>query len=208
MPFPFDAVLWDIDGTLADSEPTHEQSFFDACAELGITLPADFQEHLLGSSEETSYAWLQSDFGLEASFEEWTARRYAAYLARAGEVDFHPEARPLWEALAATGIAQGTVSNSARVLVEANLAQLGIAGRHESVARDDVARGKPAPDPYLLAARRMGLEPARIAVVEDSATGMASGRAAGMQVFMMPHFRGAPGPDWQPVRVLKALAGV
>ena len=92
-----------------------------------------------------------------------------------------------------------------RVIVDANLSRLGIKGDRVAVARDDVLRGKPAPEPYLRAATLLGVSPAETAVVEDSATGLAAGLAAGMTVFMMSHYSGRRDDRWQPVSDLKDI---
>lgn len=203
--FPYDAVLWDIDGTLADSEPVHERSMFDTLAEFGLRPARDFKDEILGSSEEATHAFLVQSYGLSADFPEWERRRQGNYLARRDEVIPHPEAWPLWQALEARGVAQATVSNSARVIVDANLERLGLAGRFVTLARDDVAKGKPDPEPYLTGAARLDVAPERVAVVEDSATGLAAGHGAGMTVFMMPHFAGDSALPWRPVAELAGL---
>jgi HAD superfamily hydrolase (TIGR01509 family) len=205
---PFDAVLWDIDGTLADSEPVHELSFLATCGELGLSLPDGFQDELLGKSEETTHAALVDRFGLALAFDDWVERRTAAYLARIDQVRFHPRAQSIWERLAARGVAQATVSNSNHAIVRANLARLGLDTPDlVSISRDDVVKGKPHPEPYLRAAELLGMAPARAVVIEDSATGLAAAVAAGMGAFMMPEFTGAASRHWQPLGVLERLLG-
>lgn len=203
--FPFDAVFWDIDGTLADSEPVHERSFYDVCGALGLPLPEDFKDQILGFSEEAAHQWLVDHAGLGLGLRAWMGRRQDAYMARIDEVVAHPDATAVWRSLVDLRVTLATVSNSHRRIVDANLDRLGLFGRYESIAREDVARGKPAPDPYLLAAERLGVAPARVAVIEDSATGLAAGRAAGMSVFMMPHFIGDADGSWRPLSALLSL---
>jgi HAD superfamily hydrolase (TIGR01509 family) len=87
-------------------------------------------------------------------------------------------------------------SSSNRPLIEAVLDTAGIAARFEvTVSSEEVERGKPAPDVYLEAARRLGVEPARAAAVEDSANGLRSAHAAGMRVLALPNRHYPPAPD-------------
>lgn len=185
---PFEAILWDMDGTLADSEPVHKLSFELACQALGIKLPADFHDSVLGRSDEETHTGLVEDFGLALSLSDWMAARFAVYRDHIDRVTFLPEAKRLWDHASFQAIPQAIVSNSDRIIVGANLDRLGLS--HPglvSVSRNDVRRGKPHPDPYLRAAKLMGTDPGRIAIVEDSKTGVQSGVAAGMTVFVMPH---------------------
>lgn len=183
---PFDAVLWDIDGTLADSEPVHALSFQLAAKNIGLHLPTDFHDAILGKSEAESHGWLCQTLGLSLSLADWTKRRYATYLDHIDRVTFMPGAQQVWEAIDLSDIAQATVSNSDRIIVDANLHRLGLNKPGQiSVSRNDVVKGKPHPEPYLRAAKLLNVAPHRTAVVEDSETGMQAGLAAGMTVFMM-----------------------
>jgi beta-phosphoglucomutase-like phosphatase (HAD superfamily) len=187
--FPYDGVLWDMDGTLADSEPLHGKSIELVCADLGLSLPDDFHGKLLGKTDVETHGWLVDCCGLSLSFDSWLTRRLEVYLDRVHAVEPIDEALALWQRLEDFGVRQAVVSNSDRLIVNANLARLGMARPGlVSVSRNDVVRGKPAPEPYLRAAQLLGLTSARVAVVEDSETGRASAIAAGMEVFMMPGF--------------------
>ncbi|WP_165905347.1 HAD family hydrolase [Rhodovulum euryhalinum] len=204
---PFRAVLWDIDGTLADSEPLHERAFVEATRALGLALPADFHAALLGRTETEAHAWLVDRCGLELSLAAWTERRLAAYFAGLEDVTPHPVAIGLWHRFEALGLPQGTVSNSDRLIVNANLARLGLDRPGlVSISRNDVRAAKPDPEPYLRGAHLLGLDPDEIAVVEDSATGLRAAQAAGMRVYMMPGFTGAGHGDWQPLAALAEVA--
>ena len=200
---PLDAVLWDMDGTLADSEPVHALSFEIACRSLGVPLPEGFHEALLGLSEEATHAWLVRECGLPLDLHEWTSARLAVYLDHLDRVAWQAPARRAWDRIRDAGIPQAIVSNSDRIVVDANLSRLGLAVPGlVSVSRDDVREGKPDPEPYLRAAELLGVEAARAAVVEDSEPGIRSGLAAGMTVFVMPHYAGN-GPH--PTRTLAEL---
>ncbi|WP_339109134.1 HAD family phosphatase [Thioclava sp. GXIMD4216] len=187
MSFPHQAIFWDIDGTLADSEPVHERSFHQAIKGLGLSLPDDLHDRILGLSEEVCHAFLVDHCGLRMDLADWTHRRHAIYMGMLGEVAPFPRALQIWAGLEAAGIAQMPVSNSDRRLVMANLDVLGLSRpRMKLVSRNDVRAGKPAPEPYLRAAWLLELDPTTCAVVEDSPTGVQAGRAAGMTVYAAP----------------------
>lgn len=199
---PLRALLWDMDGTLVDSEPVHRRSFVDAARICGLTLPEDFHTALIGKSEEAIHAILVADHGLSLSLAHWSELRFAAYLARIDEVHPFEIAADLWARAQAAGLCQAIVSNAPALIVQANLIRLGLApGAVTTVSREDVRRGKPDPEPYQLALARLGLPAAAAAVIEDSAAGLAAARAAGLGVYMMPGFAGPPG-GWQPFAAL------
>jgi len=205
---PFRGVLCDIDGTLADSEPVHERSFAEACRALDLTLPDGFHDALVGRSDMETHAWLVRTCGLTLPLQAWTERRLAAYLDMVDEVAPHPPALALWRRFEALGLPQGTVSNSDRQVVDANLARIGLGGPgHVSVSRNDVRRGKPHPEPFLRGAALLGLAPSEIAAVEDSATGLRAARSAGLQAYRMPWTILRGGAQGRPFEELQRLAG-
>lgn len=202
---PLRALLWDMDGTLLDSEPVHRLSFVDAAQAHGLTLPEDFHEGLIGKSEDAIHAILGTEHGLTLPLAQWSESRFAAYLARIEEVHPFAIATDLWARAQAAGLEQAIVSNSPEGIVRANLTRLGLAPEAlVTVSRKDVSRGKPAPDPYLLALARLGIGAEAAVVIEDSAAGLAAAQAAGIAAFMMPWFEGPPG-NWQPFAALQAL---
>lgn len=187
MQFPFQAILWDIDGTLADSEPVHERSFVLACATLDLELPPDFHAALLGKSDSDTHAWLASHCGLRLPLSAWMERRFEAYFSNISDVQPHGEALALWRLAEEARLPQATVSNSDRLIVNANLRQLGIDRPGLiSVSRNDVRNGKPHPEPYLRAAELLRVDPHQVAVVEDSATGLQAAVSAGMTGYLVP----------------------
>jgi beta-phosphoglucomutase-like phosphatase (HAD superfamily) len=188
---PVQAVLWDMDGTLADSEPLHRRSFAVTMRAFGVEPPEDFHQGIVGRPESEGHAWLCRVTGMTAGFEEFTARRYDYYMANLHEVGFRPEAREVWDGYVARGLPQAIVSNSDRLLLDANIRQLGLSRpRLISVSRNDVLRGKPDPEPYLRAAQLLGVPPGAVAVYEDSTTGVRAGLEAGMQVWHLPEGAG------------------
>lgn len=181
------AVLWDMDGTLVDSEPLHEEALQESLRSLGIEPPPDFHLRTLGLAAPAVFALVRDDLGMPLSFEEWSLRVHLHYLNKAGGLRPRPGAIEIFRALEERGAPQAIVSNSDRMVVDANLRATALAAPGlRSVSRNDVRLGKPDPEPYLRAAYLLGVEPHRCAVVEDSRTGAASGLAAGMLTFFWP----------------------
>jgi HAD superfamily hydrolase (TIGR01509 family) len=181
------AVYWDMDGTLIDSEPLHEEALVVALRGLGIAPPADLHERVLGVAAYPVYEMLRDEFGLGLPFDDWIGHKYAHYLREAPRLKPRPGALEIFRDLNARGVEQGVVSNSDRLIVDANLRALDI---HEAgmrtVSRNDVRNGKPDPEPYLRAAWLTGIDPADSVVMEDSRPGATSGLAAGMRTIFWP----------------------
>lgn len=181
------AVLWDMDGTLVDSEPLHFRSMAYALASLGVQADEGLRAKTTGLSESEVLDFCRSSLGISVSAESWTELRNGYYLARAATLQARSGALPIYLGLAQRGIPQAVVSNSARPIVDANLRVLSLdAAVIGSVSRNDVLMAKPHPEPYLLAAAMLGLRPAECLVVEDSPAGARSGVTAGMRVLYWP----------------------
>ena len=182
------AVLFDMDGTLVDSEPIHHRAMADVMAAEGIVLPAGFDEACTGMAIDGVHARIlahgpQLRLGVQALAQA----KDAAFLRRQGELVWRPGAREAVAAVREAGARMAVVSNSDRLLVDASLRALGLQQSGQlSVCRNDVRRGKPDPEPYLRAAWLLGLPPAACLVVEDSPTGARAGLAAGMAVLAWP----------------------
>ena len=131
--------------------------------------------------------------------DAWLAAIDRFYIENAGELVASPQARETIRALNARGVAQACVSNSSRLVVDANLAALGVGGLIAfSVSLDDVGAGKPDPEPYMQAMERLGLSGAEALAVEDSVAGAASAKAAGLFVVRYDPVgeREGPGDCW------------
>jgi HAD superfamily hydrolase (TIGR01509 family) len=176
------AVAWDIDGTLIDSEPNHHKALLSVCERYGLII-ADDDMRYVGIAMDAVWPMLQPNFPPELDRTTWLADIVDAYIAMDADLKPIRGALEAVEALAAAGIKQCCVSNSTSRIVEANLAVLGI-GRYldTTIGREDVVNGKPAAEPYALACRRLGLAPDAVLAVEDSDVGVASARAAGLDV--------------------------
>jgi beta-phosphoglucomutase-like phosphatase (HAD superfamily) len=176
------AVAWDIDGTLVDSEPLHHQALLEASATFNVDLldlpPLAFR----GVHMDDVWTRLQSRFPATLTRSEWLDGIESRYIAGAGRLRALAGARQAIQRLALAGIPQVCVSNSSRRIVDANLTTLELLPYLQfSISLDDVANGKPHPEPYAMAARRLGLEPQHLLAVEDSESGLASASAAGLR---------------------------
>jgi HAD superfamily hydrolase (TIGR01509 family) len=184
------AVVFDLDGTLVDSEPNYYEAGRQVLAEQGVPdfTWADHEGYVGISAQDTVTLWKER-YGLRATVEELLAdknRRYLA-LARAG-TRVYPEMRKFVELLATEGVPMAVASGSSPEAIEAILTGTGLdAHLRTFVSADEVARGKPAPDVFLAAARRLGADPADCVVLEDAAPGAAAAHAAGMRCIALPY---------------------
>ena len=176
----FRAVAWDIDGTLIDSEGLHQRSLIETGAEFGVDLSDLPDEAFRGIHMRDVWTALKPRFPNTVDRNTWIAAIERFYVAHAPSLSPIPGAVEAVRALAAKGVAQACVSNSGRSIVDANLDALGIRRLMAfSISLEDVARGKPDPEPYREAARRLAIRPAAIVAVEDSGAGARSARCGG-----------------------------
>ena len=181
------AVFWDMDGTLVDSEPLHEAALVAALRSVGIAPPVDLHERVLGVAAGPVYDMLRDQFGLDLPFDDWIVRKYDHYMPMAKTLKPRPGAIEVFNELRALGVQQAVVSNSDRVIVDANLSAVGlIYPGMRTISRNDVREGKPHPEPFLRAAWLAGVDPADAVAVDDSVTGATSGLAAGMRTIFWP----------------------
>jgi HAD superfamily hydrolase (TIGR01509 family) len=179
-PLAFDAVLFDMDGTLVDSEPIWFEVLRAVVSEYGGDLPEDAHGALHGSDRATTTVILRERFGLQGDAQAFWSRVVERLTVELAHAPAMPNAGAWVEAVAAAGRARAVVSNSPRAMVEASLAPHAWARHLEvRVAIDDVERGKPRPDSYLLAAGRLGVDARRCLIVEDSEAGAKAAVAAG-----------------------------
>ena len=177
------AVLWDLDGKLVDSEEYHWRSWRDTMAAEGITLSyPQFLESFGKKNDLILRGWLGPAAGDRiqsvGDAKEVEYRR----LARSEGLKPLPGAAEWVTRLHNAGWKQAIASSAPRANVEVVMEALGFAGLIDAItAAEDVARGKPAPDVFLEAARRTAVPPDRCIVVEDAAAGIEAARAAGMK---------------------------
>jgi beta-phosphoglucomutase-like phosphatase (HAD superfamily) len=206
MPAPFQAVIFDNDGLLLDTEEAWSRAETELFARRGRTFTMEHKRAIIGSSRVTGAAILEQQLGEPGNGSALMDELHDLVMDEVLKpVAPRPGAIELLERLGAAGLPVGLASNSSREFVERTLRGAGLLGGNGGpwgergpfatvVSADDVPNPKPAPDIYEEAARRLGAEPARCAALEDSATGAAAGRAAGMFVVGVPYFADHPLP--------------
>ncbi len=186
------AVIWDVDGTLVDSTEYHWLACCEALANVGYVLTRERFESIIGQKMDRALRQIlgpdlpaAESMRLEALKEE----RFRA-LMQAGGLLLLPGVRDWLDRLKAHGWRQGVASSAPRLNLDVMLSAVAIEPYLEAVVcAEDVTLGKPDPEPFLLAATRLGIRPDRCIVVEDAAPGIAGARAAGMRtVGVGPHF--------------------
>ncbi|MGM7778933.1 HAD family hydrolase [Arthrobacter sp. KNU-44] len=183
------AVLFDMDGTLVDTERLWWNAVADVAFDLGRELGPEDGPDVLGRPSGHTAAHLLATMPSAGapSAEELSVRLDEAFTELvAQEVVPRPGAMDLLRLLAAERIPTAIVSASPRRVVELVRDRLGRELFTLVVAVEDTPASKPAPDPYLEAARRLGAEPADCVVVEDSPVGLAAAEAAGCPVVVVP----------------------
>lgn len=184
------SVVFDLDGTLVDSEPHYFEAGRRTLAAQGVTdfTWADHERYVGISTRETIALWKER-YGLDAPAEELLADKNRRYLELARtSTRAYPEMQAFVGLLADEGVPMAVASGSSREAIGAILAGTGLADQVRTVvSADEVARGKPAPDVFLEAARRLDAAPADCVVVEDAAPGAAAAHAAGMRCIAVPY---------------------
>ncbi|MDQ0944652.1 HAD family phosphatase [Streptomyces sp. V1I1] len=181
------AVFLDMDGTLVDTEGFWWDAEVEVFADLGHALDEAWRDVVVGGPMTRSAGYLIEATGADITLAELTVLLNDRFEDRIGRgVPLMPGAARLLAELAAHEVPTALVSASHRRIIDRVLASLGPQHFALSVAGDEVSRTKPHPDPYLLAARGLGAEPARCAVIEDTATGVAAAEAAGCRVVAVP----------------------
>lgn len=180
------AILFDLDGTLVDSERESAEAMARVLGREGLTVTQAHRDFVVGHSWNEIYSLLAKDFGaaLALSLPEVIARSAAERVHVIAEMGMTimPGAVDCVRRLGARW-PKAIVTGSSRAEAQQSIAALGLGHEFPVVlAAEDYAHGKPSPEGYLGAARRLGVPPDRCVVLEDSAAGIAAGRAAGMTV--------------------------
>ena len=184
------ALLWDFDGTLADTEPLWIAAEYDLVGSLGGTWSDEDAHQLVGNSLIDSGSYILHAIGRPDLQPEWVVDQLVSRVIdglSSGDLPWRPGALALLEASAKAGVPCALVSASYRVLLDAALLALPAGTFVTSVAGDEVERGKPHPEPYERACDALGVDPRDCIVFEDSETGARSGNAAGALVVAIPN---------------------
>ncbi|PZR75252.1 MAG: hypothetical protein DLM73_05695 [Chthoniobacterales bacterium] len=191
MPRRFHAVIFDLDGVLADSEPWWNEIDATLLAEYSVTYRGEYHRNVLGVSYRLAVEFYKNAFSLSVPTEEMMQRRgEIAVRFFAHRIGLFPSAKPVLEELRhmnlRLAVTTSSVSASARPFL----------GRHELsplfdliITGDEVEHGKPHPEIYLRASEKLGVPPEACLVVEDSLSGVAAAKAAQMRVAAIPDRR-------------------
>ncbi|MBF8193019.1 HAD family phosphatase [Nonomuraea sp. K274] len=181
------AVFFDMDGLLVDSEKVWLEIETEVMARLGADWTPEHQAHLVGGSMERTLAYMLAVSGSgvpAATVREWMIGGMVARLSQGVRV--MPGAAELLDALRDEGVPVGLVTSSLKEIADAVLKTVGRDRFDIVVTADDVVRTKPDPEPYLVAAGLFGAPPVRCVVLEDSPNGVAAATAAGCAVVAVP----------------------
>jgi HAD superfamily hydrolase (TIGR01509 family) len=201
------AVLWDMDGTLVDTEPYWMECEFELAEKYGGTWTQENALAVVGGDLTDSATYMRATMGIDRTPRQIVAELLDGVVARVQQhVPWRPGARELLAGLRDLDVPCALVTMSWRRFVEPIVATLPEDTFAALVCGDEVAHGKPHPEPYLLAAYRLGFAATQTLAIEDSPTGTASAVAAGCQVLVVPsHVPVPPGER----RVLReSLVGI
>nr|WP_197983760.1 HAD family phosphatase [Aeromicrobium sp. CFBP 8757] len=184
------AVLWDLDGTIVDTEPLWMAAEHRLAAAHGKVWTDEDALQLVGNSLIASGQYIRERLDIAMTAEQIVDHLVASLAGSLREhVEWRPGARELIAALDDVGVPQALVTMSYTAIAEPIAAVLPFGA---VVTGDAVSRPKPHPDPYLLAAERLGVDASQCLAIEDSRTGAASANAAGCHVLVVPHFVEVP----------------
>ena len=182
----FSGYIFDCDGTIADTMPLHYRAWTKAMKDFGGIFPEDLFYSWGGRPTTTIVGLLNEKFGLTMDIDRTVRRKEDYYL------EMIPEVTPIKEVLAIAQKMHGIVpmaiaSGGHHELVDATLNALGITKMFQAIiCAEDYVNGKPAPDPFLVAAERIGVAAPECIVFEDSPTGIEAAKAAGMAWVFVP----------------------
>ena len=185
---PFQAVIFDMDGTILDTESVFKTIVFEVCTELGFEMTDAVHGSMVGGSHEHTNKLLIESYGVSFPYALFDERcRFIMRERSHGGVPVKPGAREFIGELRERGIPTAVATSSRQPHAQHHLSAAGLLDMFETiVTRDDVTHPKPHPEPYLTAARRLGVDPLNCLALEDSHSGVRAAHAAGMQTIMVP----------------------
>jgi HAD superfamily hydrolase (TIGR01509 family) len=181
-------VVFDMDGLIVDTEAIWQAALLAAAGEVGREIPDAVYGGSIGVRRSQTGPLFRAHFGPDFDFEAFHAswRRHFWRLAET-DLPLKPGVPELLDLLDQRRLPRAVATSSSRTTVDRHLGAHGLLARFDAlVCRGDYERGKPAPDPFLAAAARVGVQPARCLALEDSAIGVRAASAAGMMTVMVP----------------------
>jgi pseudouridine 5'-phosphatase len=185
VPLPPTHVIFDLDGTLVDTEPLYTQAAESILARFGKVFDFGIKRQIMGGGPLAGARFVVEHLGLPITPEQYLAEREVILREACKTATAMPGAIQLIDALHARGIPLAIGTSSSRELCQLKLAPQPFGARFHTITCSDdpgVASAKPAPDIFLAAARGLGAAPERCLVFEDTPKGVAAARAAGMEV--------------------------
>jgi HAD superfamily hydrolase (TIGR01509 family) len=184
----FDAVIFDCDGTLVDSMPAHFEAWCEALALYGSggVFKEDVFLAMGGRPTRDIVVEINDEYDLHLDPEAVAFAKREAFLKRLGTITLIDEVADFAKSLRGK-VPMAIASGGSRMVVEKTLQVLGISDWFdEVVTADDVSEGKPSPEVFLVAARRLGVDPSRCLALDDAPAGIIAAQEAGMQVVVIP----------------------
>jgi HAD superfamily hydrolase (TIGR01509 family) len=187
-PRPIRAVVFDMDGLLVDTETQFQRLMMEAAAARGAHLPFEVFKRMVGLPSAESDAIARAHFGPTFPLKEWLADVIArAHAEREVGIALKAGVEELLDHLDEASVPRAIATSSSHSAVQITLGPTGILPRFDVViAAGDYARGKPNPDPFLAAAKRLDVAPEHCLALEDSHNGVRAAHAAGMMTVMVP----------------------
>jgi HAD superfamily hydrolase (TIGR01509 family) len=187
------AVLWDMDGTLVDTEPYWIRAEHELVAAHGGVWTEELAHQLVGNALDVSAQMIIDNTGIDLTVLEIVHGLLGRVIEQVDErVPWRPGARELLAELGDHGVSNALVTMSWRNLAETVVRNLPEDSFGALVTGDEVVQGKPHPEPYLVAAATLGVEPGACVAIEDSPTGVRSATAAGVPTIAVPHIVPVP----------------
>lgn len=183
------AVIFDMDGVIVDSEPLHYAAEKNVMARLGYEFPREIHKKYIGYSNEYNF-WqdLQNEFGISLNIQTLIAEKRDFFLKHLSRITLIKPALSLLEKLKESSIPIALASSSSIEFITAILTRFSLTHFFPVIqSGDDLEKGKPAPDIFLLTAEKLKVKPENCIVIEDSLNGVKAGHAAGMTVIAVPN---------------------
>jgi len=188
-PQPIDGVIFDMDGLLLDSESLAMDALVSAGAALGVDMPMSFCRGMIGVPADGCRTMVRETYGADFPIDDFfrLQEEHLRDFVDAGRLLLKNGVEPLLDYLDAHKIPRAIATSSSRYRTDHHLKLVGLFDRFDAiVTRDDVSRGKPDPEPYLTAAKKIGIDPRLCLALEDSHSGARAAHAAGIRVIVIP----------------------